>query len=170
MPVTDAVFELLEQTTTEALHLETRDSYTPSDPDWLAWQAGERFDPVQRWPEWFELITRTVGRGVSVRRARIVSEPVTDYIRFEHEVTRRHNLAAGEQVRWLSRRAAWDLLVPGCDCWVFDRRIVITNVFDGDGEWVGMDRHDDPASAVRLADAFDMLWKRAISHEDYNLT
>ena len=45
------------------------------------------FDPAERYREWFDLITQTTGRGVAVRRARIVSEPVTDYIRFEHDVT-----------------------------------------------------------------------------------
>lgn len=168
--MTDVVYRLLEQATIEALHFESRDSYTPSDPDWIAWQQGERFDPAQRWHGWFKLIQDTVARGVVVRRARLVSAPVTDYIRFEHEVTKPHNLAAGEQVRWLNRRDAWDLLVPGCDCWIFDRRVVVVNVFDGDGEWVGMDRYDDAEVAVRLADAFETLWRRGIEHEDYQLS
>ncbi len=80
-----------------------RDIYTPDDPDWLDWQAGRRFDPAERWASWSDLIRATVARGVSVRRIRLVSEPVTDYIRFEYDVTAAHNLAAGEQVRWLPR-------------------------------------------------------------------
>lgn len=60
------------------------------DPMFLAWQAGHRDDPADRaswWRPWLELIRRTVDRGVAVRRARIVSEPVSEYIRFEHDIT-----------------------------------------------------------------------------------
>ena len=53
---------------------------------------------------WLDLIREVTGRGVPVRRARVVSEPVTDYIRFEHATTD-SNVAAGEQVRWLPRHA-----------------------------------------------------------------
>jgi len=39
-------------------------------------------------------------RGVQIRRVRIVSEPVTDYIMFEHATTG-SNVAAREDVCWL---------------------------------------------------------------------
>ncbi|WP_209445587.1 DUF6879 family protein [Streptomyces roseochromogenus] len=39
-------------------------------------------DPTARWwPDWQGMVRETVGRGVMMRRSRIVSEPVTDYIR-----------------------------------------------------------------------------------------
>jgi hypothetical protein len=110
-----------------AVHLETRDSYMPADPDWLDWQAGRKFDPAERWRGWFDLVAAAVARGVAVRRARIVSEPVSDYVRFEHEVTPGINLAAGEQVRWLPRRRALDLMVPVCDLWLIDNRMLAWN-------------------------------------------
>ncbi|WP_438948653.1 DUF6879 family protein [Streptomyces atratus] len=53
-------------------------------------------------------------RGVRVLRARVVSEPVTEYIRFEHAITDA-NLRAGEEVRWLPRRRASTLALPGND-------------------------------------------------------
>jgi hypothetical protein len=70
------------------------------------------------------LVRHHVARGVKFRRARIVSEPVTDYIRFEHAITAGVNLAGGEQVRWLPRRRASDLCLPGNDFWPFDGRLV----------------------------------------------
>jgi hypothetical protein len=54
-----------------------RDLYTPDDPVFIDWQAGVPIDPKARWPEWYDLIVTTTARGVVVRRARIVSEPVT---------------------------------------------------------------------------------------------
>jgi hypothetical protein len=102
-----------------------------------------------------------------VRRARIVSEPVTEYIKFEFDVTAAHNIAAGEHVRWLARRHAADLLVPGSDFWVFDEVTVVFNHFDGVGNWVGEERRDDETLAKRCAKAFEAVWDRAIAHERY---
>jgi hypothetical protein len=48
----------------------------------------------------------------------VVSEPVTDYIRFEHATTG-SNLVVGEDVRWLPRHLATGLLLPANDYWVF---------------------------------------------------
>ncbi|WP_326642288.1 hypothetical protein OG884_04085 [Streptosporangium sp. NBC_01755] len=155
-----------------AVHLELRDVYTPNDPDYLAWMAGDRFDPAERWSDWFDLIVATVARGVRVRRARIVSEPVTDYIRYEYDITAAHNIAAGEEVRWLPRRQAADLLVPGSDLWIFDGSVVVFNHFTGDGTWPadGVERRADEALAKRLLAAFDTIWERATPHQDYQPT
>ena len=150
-----------------ALHMELRDSYTPDDPDWLDWQAGRRFDPAERWGSWHSLVRQTVDRGVGVRRVRIVSEPVTDYIRFEYDVTAAHNLAAGEEVRWLPRQTAPGVLVPCSDLWVFDGRVVLWNHFAGDGSWVDEERSDDPALAKLCVSSFEAAWERAIPHAEY---
>jgi hypothetical protein len=160
--------ELLRSATRSAIHLELRDGYTPNDPDWRDWREGRRFDPAERWRDWFELMAATTARGVQVRRARIVSEPVTDYIRFEYDVTAAHNLAAGEQVRWLPRRCAADLLVPGSDFWAFDDAVVVFNHFDGLGDWVDEERRDDAVLAARLTAAFDTIWERATPHNQYS--
>jgi hypothetical protein len=86
-----------------------------SDPRFVAWQNGAREDPADIDPglrPWLALISETTRRGVAVRRARIVSEPVSEYIRFEHHVTA-PNVVAGEDVRWLPRRHVSDLALPG---------------------------------------------------------
>ena len=62
-------------------------------------------------------------RGVTIRRVRVVSEPLSDYLRWEHACTA-VNIEAGEEIRWLSRTKAADLMLPGADCWVFDHRVV----------------------------------------------
>jgi uncharacterized protein DUF6879 len=90
--------DCLRQRTRSALHLELRDAYTLSDPLILAWKAGQRADPQDRalWRPWLERMQEVTGRGVDVRRARIVSEPVSEYIPFEYDITFM-NLAAGEK-------------------------------------------------------------------------
>jgi hypothetical protein len=160
-------YGLLRSAERSAAHMEMRDAYTPDDPDWLDWQAGRRFDPEERWAGWSGLVRATVDRGVTIRRLRLISEPVTDYVRFEYDVTAAHNLAAGEQVRWLPRHAAAGLLVPCSDFWIFDDQVILWNHFAGDGSWVGEQQGDDPAVAQLCASSFDAAWDRAIPHQAY---
>src|SRR5262249_17358055 len=51
------------------------------------------------------------------------SEPLPDYLRWEHACTT-VNIEAGEDIRWLPRTRAADLMLPGADCFVFDHRVV----------------------------------------------
>jgi len=155
-----------------AWHLEMRDSYAVSDEDraFAAWRAGHRDDPADRdswWRPWLSLVAETTGRGVEVRRARIVSEPVTEYIRFEYDITF-GNVAAGEQVRWLPRRHASALALPGNDFWLLDGERVSFNHFTGDGDVIEWEKSGDPATARLCAAAFEAVWERAIPHEDYH--
>ena len=162
--------DLLRACTVSAVHLEMRDDYTPGDSWFRAWRDGDReeFERQLARP-WLQAIREITGRGVGVRRLRVVSEPVTDYIRFEHATTD-SNIDAGEEVRWLPRRQAADLLLPGCDCWVFDSRRVLFNFFDGPGEWAGAAVCDDAGVAARHATAFAEAWARGVPHADYRLS
>jgi hypothetical protein len=167
--------ELLADTHRTAVHLEMRDVYAVGDEadDYAAFlrtgvanlDAGRSF-----WPQWMPLVQGAVARGVVMRRARIVSEPVTDYIRYEHAITPL-NLQAGEDVRWLPRRRASTLTLPGNDFWLLDGRIVQFHHFTGAGEWApdGKERTDDPAAAALCAAAFEAVWERGIPHEKFAL-
>src|SRR5437763_15159514 len=138
-----------------AVHLEMRDTYTPDDPDFIDWRAGVNLDVEARSGWWTDLVKAAVARGVRIRRARIVSEPVTEYIHFEYDVTAGHNVAAGEEVRWLPHRRASDLALPGNDFWLFDGERVVFNHFAGDGRWPddGTEVSDDPAVVMLCAAA-----------------
>lgn len=159
--------DLIAGTQRTAVHLEMRDAYSPADPSFIAWKGGPPYDRTQREADWHALIGGARARGVVVRRARIISEPVTPYIRFEYDVTDSMNIAAGEQVRWLPRSRASDLALPGNDFWVFDDRLVRFGHFAGDGTMIDHEMSDDPTVAKLCATAFDAVWKRAIDHEDY---
>ncbi|MEV6526771.1 DUF6879 family protein [Longispora sp. NPDC051575] len=104
---------------------------------------------------------------MEIRRARIVSEPISDYIRFEYDVTNGHNIKAGEHVRWLPRREASALALPGNGYWLFDGKTVLFNHFDGDGNMTGEEVVTDP-EVVQLCDsAFEAVWHVATPHQDY---
>ncbi|WP_353962755.1 DUF6879 family protein [Kitasatospora purpeofusca] len=166
-----AVREQLAKAQHSAVHLEMRDSYMRDDPEFIAWQQGHRPDPADRaswWRPWLDVVAEATGRGLVMRRARIVSEPISDYIRYEYDGTFT-NTAAGEQVRWLPRRQTRDLALPGVDFWVFDQTTVIFNHFTGDGQWAeqGMELSEDPALAKLCSTAFEAVWERAIPHAQY---
>ncbi|WP_328317809.1 DUF6879 family protein [Streptomyces sp. NBC_00388] len=166
--------KLLRQCEHSAVHLETRDAYAvPGEhPAFDAWLAGERkdWDDRSSWwrDDWHGLIQNITARGVTVRRARVVGEPASDYIKWEHNVTY-GNVACGEDVRWLPRRQASDLLLPGNDFWLFDGKLVQFNVFDGDGRWMHTDFTEDAGVAARCADMFEAVWERAVPHNKYNV-
>ncbi len=162
--------ELIVAATTSAVHLEMRDAYTPRDPEYLAWLDGEPAGAVVESPDrdrWYNLVRANVARGVEFRRARIVSEPLADYIRFEYAMTSEVNIPAGERVRWLPRRRASDLCLPGNDFWVFDKRLVRFGHFAGDGEFLEDELSDDPAVVRLCVSAFEAGWERAVDHEQY---
>ncbi|WP_412746537.1 DUF6879 family protein [Krasilnikovia sp. MM14-A1004] len=114
MPVAfPALADLLLNAERRAFHLEMRDVYERSAL-FVAWRAGE-CEREAADARWRALLAPLIGRGGDVRRLRIISEPITEYIRYEYEVTPVANLSAGEAVRWLPRDRASDLRLPGND-------------------------------------------------------
>lgn len=164
--------DLLDSAQTHALHLELRDAYAVGEErevyDTFLSDGSVPADDSDYWSGWLPLVQRTVARGVKVLRARIISEPVTDYIRFEHAITDA-NLRAGEQVRWLPRRRASTLALPGNDFWLIDDQVVRFNVFSGDGEAQEPDHTQDPQAIKLCTEAFRSVWNLAIPHADYRI-
>ncbi|MFB7030828.1 MULTISPECIES: DUF6879 family protein [unclassified Streptomyces] len=163
--------DLIRSAERSAVHLETRDVYAVPNEDerFAAWRRGHRLDPDDRaswWRPWLDVVQEITAKGVRLRRARIVSEPPSEYIRYEHSFTFT-NIAAGEEIRWLPRRSASGLALPGNDFWLFDGELVQFNVFDGEGHWVHTDRTDDRATAGLCSDAFEAVWERAVPHAEY---
>lgn len=165
-----SLFARLRAAQRSAVHLEMRDGYMLDDPLYVAWQADRTYDvaALDAHAAWVELVRSVVARGVTVRRARVVSEPVSEYIRYEHATTPA-NLSAGEDVRWLPRRQASDIPLPGNDFWLIDDRLVRFGHFDGDGNVQPEEWTEDAAAVALCRTAFEAVWERAIPHEDYTV-
>ncbi|MEU6480568.1 DUF6879 family protein [Streptomyces sp. NPDC047017] len=171
--VPPAFTDLLAGATRSAVHLEMRDAYGvdyESGPfaDWRRGVRPDRSDRDSWWRPWLDLVQETAARGVVMRRARIVSEPVSEYTRFLHSFTFT-NVVAGEQVRWLPRRKASSLALPGNDFWLFDDHTVYWNHFTGEGASAGGEVDEDPAAAKLCAEAFASVWERATPHDHYEI-
>ncbi|MFI8967091.1 DUF6879 family protein [Streptomyces sp. NPDC053493] len=176
MPQSEPRFdELLAGARRSAVHLELRDVYAVPDEadDYRRWrETGERdVDPASAyWAPWVEMVRSASARGVRMRRVRIVSEPVSDYIRYEHAGTV-VNVAAGEEVRWLPRHQALGLLLPVVDGWVFDGEQLLANHFTGSGQWATppLELHTGPDLVKAYADAVEAVWERAVPHDQYTI-
>jgi hypothetical protein len=166
-PTIDA---LMRAAAVSAVHLEMRDGYMLDDPVLDAWREDHARVAVDdaSGRSWRELIGETTRRGVLVQRARIVSEPLSDYVRFEYDITSGHNASAGEDVRWLPRRQATGIALPGNDFWLFDGETLLVNHFSGTGDWTGRELVTDPAVVKLCATAFETVWEKAVPHADYH--
>jgi hypothetical protein len=153
-----------------AVHLELRDTYAVQNEAerFALFVATNRYEggeaPDRR--QWLDLVRSITQAGKRVRRARIVSEPVTDYIRFEWAGTA-YNVEAGEDVRWLPRRLASQIALPGNDFWLFDDTTVVFNVFTGDGDLAERQLTTDQAAVELCRAAFEAVWQLAIPHSEY---
>lgn len=165
---------LVAATKRSIVRLEMREDYGHDDAAYRRWREGQRGEAVM--PDdadrWRELVKESVARGVEWRRLRVVPEPLTDYLRWEHHLTESLNVAPGEQVRWLPRRRASGLLLPSNDLWLFDRRTVQFHHLSPDPHGTGILDHgdevtNDPDVVARTIAAFDAAWEYGIPHSDY---
>jgi len=148
-----------------ALHIEMRDTYEITEYVERRF-AGAPAPGPEAFAEWRGLLAPLVAAGADLRRLRIISEPITDYVRFEWEDTPAANLAAGEVVRWIPRDQASDLRLPGNDFWLIDDKLLF-NLAAGNGDWLGIQRNDDPDVLAFCLESFEAAWSRGIDHADY---
>lgn len=128
--------------------------------------AGED-DGDTGWLEpWFDTVRAGTAAGKSFRRARIVSEPVTDYQKWLLKDTHLY-VEAGEDIRWVPRRLVSTVALPGNDFWLFDDELVVFILFAGSGLVVDQVTTTDPAAITLCRSAFDAVWPLAIRNSDY---
>lgn len=165
--------ELLTSCKQSASHAEMRDWYSAEDEKdrFERFMATGRRDHAAEAAErrdWLDTIRRITAAGARVRRVRIVSEPVTDYIRFEWHGAG-PAIEAGEEIRWLPRRLASGLALPGNDFWLLDERTAMFNHFSGEGRPLGQEITDNATTVELCLAAFEAAWKLAIPHGEYEV-
>jgi hypothetical protein len=163
----EALTSLLTSFRREALHLEMRDSYgTAAEIPHLAkWQAGEPDDTDWLQP-WFDTVRAGVRSGKDFRRARIVSEPVSEYQKW---VLKDSHLfvEAGEDIRRVPRSRVSMVALPGNDFWMFDGRLVVFLIFAANGLVVDRRQTDDRAAVELCRASFDAVWELSIPDSEY---
>ena len=157
IPVTDEEFdELLHRGfEREALHLEMRDAYgTAVELPYMAkWARGEP-DDLEWLQGWCATLREHVKAGKCVRRARVVSEPLSEYQRWSYSIAN-PMVEAGEDIRWVPRRL------------VFDDRLALFLLYSVNGLSVGTLSSSEPADLRLCRSAFEAVWKLSIPHREY---
>ncbi|MCU1643102.1 MAG: hypothetical protein JWN03_3377 [Nocardia sp.] len=163
---------LLGMAERRAFHLEVEDDHSVSNEDepMRRWRAGlPPLDPDNYppdWKRWEDLTDAATGRGVALQRVRVVSEPLTEYIRFLHAVTDR-NQAHGEEIRWMPRQNLDSAEVTADEWWLLDDAALAWTLFDQQGDFAGFAVTRDPFDVTRAMTVRDILWAKAIPHTDY---
>lgn len=153
--------------TREAWRLETLDYYhdpaaLPRVPLVLAGKPVD-WSPRAWWENW---VRGLAGQGRSISRVHVVTEPLTDYVRYELEPYRRDQ-EAGQDARILPRPQALALGLPQFDYWLFDRERVAVMVYDPGAVMLRAELSDDPV-LVRLCDAWrGVAMSNAIPLDEY---
>ncbi|PZS28171.1 MAG: hypothetical protein DLM59_15165 [Pseudonocardiales bacterium] len=160
----DALFTSFRR---DALHLEMRDAYGTAVemPHLRKWEAGEPDDT--RWLQpWFDLVR--VGRqdGKVFQRARIVSEPVSDYQQWVLKDSHLY-VEAGEDIRWIPRSRVSAVALPGNDFWLFDDELVVFLIFAASGHVVERQSTTDPRTIALCRSAFEAVWELSIPNSEY---
>jgi hypothetical protein len=151
----------------EAVHLEMRDAYGTAVelPHMAQWAAGVPDD--LKWLQgWCATLRGHVKGGRSVRRARVVSEPLSEYQRWSHSIAT-PMVEAGEDIRWVPRRLVSAVALPGNDFYLFDGRLAVFLLYAGNGLAVGKVSSADPAVLQLCRSSFEAVWKLAVPHREY---
>ena len=150
-----------------AFHLELQDAYhTPDEigpfglfltgkPDDFAWLQ-----------PWLALVQEVTDAGKTITRARVVTVPHVDYTRWGLSVAR-HNIAAGENIRWLPRHLIDPNELTTDDYWLFDDDWVAFTVFEPGGRFAGAAATRDPGIVNHCMTVRDRVWDTAIPHGLY---
>ncbi|MFI7382912.1 DUF6879 family protein [Streptomyces sp. NPDC049813] len=150
-----------------AWRLETRGGYASdrNSTRWARWLAGEDIaaDPDNAWRE---NVRAQVAAGKRFERVRIVDEPATQGQEFLL-AGGLGNVAAGEDIRNLTRARARELRLPDFDFWLFDSRTLVRFAFDEKDTTLGVYVTEDPTDVLAACQARDTAWHHAVPTSEF---
>lgn len=163
----EAFDELFRAFKHRAFHLEVQDSYhTPEESGpFHLFLTGQPDDFSWHQP-WLNLVREVTSAGKSIARTRVVTVPHGDYTRWGLTVGE-HNIAAGEDIRWLPRHLISSTDLSADDYWLFDDDQVVFTVFEPSGRFAGGAATTDPTIVGYCRSVRDQVWQAAIPHGQY---
>jgi hypothetical protein len=133
--------------------------------DYLAGKEVEYKNEYLDW--WLDLVQDRTAKSMSMSRVHVVSEPLTDYLRFELGVAYPKTSMAGEEIRLITEEGFDDICDEdeldvvfnrwgALDFWLFDDSRLFIMDYSDDGTWLGVNEsfdEDDIKDAMRIRDA-----------------
>lgn len=163
----DELFHTFQHT---AFHLEVRDDYrTPEESGPFHLFMNGRDDDLAWFQPWSTLVRQATSVGKAITRARVVTVPHGDYTRWGLTIAE-HNIAAGEDIRWLPRHLIDSADLATDDYWLFDETRVVFTVFAPDGAFKGGAATTDPVIVRHCRTVRDRVWGAAIPHTRYRVS
>jgi hypothetical protein len=147
--------------------LEVRATYAPSyeRESYEQFLAGEPYE-LPWMQDWLAMVRDATEEGRRFARVRVVARPLSDYNRWSYVIAQ-HNIAAGEDIRYLVREQAGEAGLPDYDYWLFDSRTLLEMRFDDDDRFVGGELVEDPAEIVRHNYWRDAAWHHAVRRDEF---
>ncbi|MFJ3893891.1 DUF6879 family protein [Streptomyces sp. NPDC090083] len=150
-----------------AWRLETRRGYASdrTSPKWARFLAGEDIagEPDNSWRE---SVRAQTALGKRFERVRVVDQPLSQGQEFLL-ASAPSNIAAGEDIRHLTRVQTQQLRLPDDDFWLFDSKVLARFAFDDDDTTLGVYVTEDPAEVLSACQARDTAWHHAVRTEEF---
>ncbi|TDQ49270.1 DUF6879 family protein [Actinorugispora endophytica] len=162
-PVDEEEFEqLFARFRYTAFRLETLQHYSVDyeDAPFRRFLAGGQPEHSAVLSDWGEEIRAGIGEGRTYRRVHVVTEPLSDYVRFECSWGYPRNVAAGEDIRILAvPEGEWPEGIPRLDYWLFDSHRLLRMNYGPDGSMLTPELVEDPEQVVAAN-----LWRDRALH------
>jgi len=153
-----------------AFRLEALQKYTvPSEDQWIRdFTSGKDYYLDAEHAEWVSLVRKNTGAGKFMSRVHFITEPLSEYVRFEILWGYRDNVQAGEDVRLLpALDNEWPSSIERRDYWLFDSKLVVAMIYDADGRFLGIEQTTEPKSVNQYLELTDMLLATSIPYRTY---
>lgn len=105
-----------------------------------------------------------------MHRVHVVTEPITDYLRFELTWSYRPNVEAGELIGIVAVLPGepWPIELPQrTDFWLFDHSVLYGTRYDQDNAWRSTERVTDPAAIKAARHWREAALRLAVPWRDY---
>lgn len=160
--------ELFRHCKRSVFRIETRGVYAePDEHEPLRrFLVGEEPDDAWLGP-WLDAVENATLRGCQVQRVLMLTEPISDYLRFELDLALRQRIPAGERVRVISRLESLGFGIPeDVDFWMYDDEAVGLVHFQ-EGRTHGVELVTDPRKVERYAKWRDKAWELSLGHDEW---
>jgi hypothetical protein len=116
--------------------------------------------------DWLAMLQEATREGRRFARVRVVSFPLSDYNRWGYVIAQ-HNIAAGEDIRYITSEQARETGLPNHDYWLFDSRKLLRMHFDEDDRFVGGEIIENSAEIVQHNYWRDAAWHYAVRRDEF---
>lgn len=163
---------LFDQFRHSAWRLEIQGSYDEPDEgpllaQWLS--DGDEAATLAWFADWPERIAVQAKQGKQYSRVRVLTDPPTDYLRWQLGVITPPAISAGEDIRVLPAAVAATLPLGTADFWMFDDGRVAVLEF-AHGAVTGAQLLDDPRVVEPFRAIRATAWDHAVRFEEYRQT